>query len=162
MTRTPPLRCSALKVRPMPGMRMISVLSVSASSGSRWGSATQRLPKTTLARHVGPVADSAVGRPADLEPAGNLQRQRRAHASNLLRALPQRTLACWPCSGHHSFGQLIILIGYLFVSAREALVLDQVTTWWQLVESRAAASPDRVMLRDDLGRTLTFGEFAQR
>jgi acyl-CoA synthetase (AMP-forming)/AMP-acid ligase II len=41
-------------------------------------------------------------------------------------------------------------------------VLDQVTTWWQLVESRAAASPDTVMLRDDLGRTLTFAECADR
>ncbi|HEY6791353.1 MAG TPA: AMP-binding protein [Trebonia sp.] len=41
-------------------------------------------------------------------------------------------------------------------------MLDQVTTWWQLVDSRAATSPDTLMLRDDLGRTLTFGEFAER
>src|SRR6202046_4594412 len=42
------------------------------------------------------------------------------------------------------------------------IVFDQVTTWWQLVASRAAASPDAVMLRDDLGRSLTFAEFAER
>ena len=41
-------------------------------------------------------------------------------------------------------------------------MFDQVTTWWQLVASRAATSPDAVMLRDDLGRSLTFAEFAER
>jgi len=41
-------------------------------------------------------------------------------------------------------------------------VRDQVTTWWRLVASRAAASPDAVMLRDDLGRSLTFAEYAER
>jgi cyclohexanecarboxylate-CoA ligase len=41
-------------------------------------------------------------------------------------------------------------------------VQDQVTTWWRLVASRAAASPDAVMLRDDLGRSLTFAEYAER
>jgi acyl-CoA synthetase (AMP-forming)/AMP-acid ligase II len=42
------------------------------------------------------------------------------------------------------------------------VVLDQVTTWWRLVAGRAAASPDAVMLRDDLGRSLTFAEYAER
>jgi acyl-CoA synthetase (AMP-forming)/AMP-acid ligase II len=42
------------------------------------------------------------------------------------------------------------------------MVFDQVTTWWRLVSSRAAASPDAVMLRDDLGRSLTFAQFAER
>src|ERR1700721_1508801 len=42
------------------------------------------------------------------------------------------------------------------------MVFDQVTTWWRLVARRAAASPDAVMLRDDLGRSLTFAEFAER
>ena len=41
-------------------------------------------------------------------------------------------------------------------------MLDQATTWWRLVASRAAASPDAVMLRDDLGRSLTFAEYAVR
>jgi acyl-CoA synthetase (AMP-forming)/AMP-acid ligase II len=41
-------------------------------------------------------------------------------------------------------------------------VRDQVTTWWRLVASRAAASPDAVMLHDDLGRSLTFAEYAER
>ena len=41
-------------------------------------------------------------------------------------------------------------------------MLDQVTTWWRLVASRAAASPDAVMLRDDLGRALTFAQYAER
>ena len=39
---------------------------------------------------------------------------------------------------------------------------DQVTTWWRLVAGRAAATPDAVMLRDDLGRSLTFAEYAER
>jgi cyclohexanecarboxylate-CoA ligase len=42
------------------------------------------------------------------------------------------------------------------------MVRDPVTTWWRLVASRAAASPDAVMLRDDLGRSLTFAEYAER
>src|ERR1700744_1756467 len=42
------------------------------------------------------------------------------------------------------------------------MVRDQVTTWWRLVASRAATSPDAVMLRDDLGRSLTFAEYAER
>jgi acyl-CoA synthetase (AMP-forming)/AMP-acid ligase II len=41
-------------------------------------------------------------------------------------------------------------------------VQDQVTTWWRLVASRAATSPDAVMLRDDLGRSVTFAEYAER
>jgi cyclohexanecarboxylate-CoA ligase len=41
-------------------------------------------------------------------------------------------------------------------------VRDQVTTWWRLVARRAAASPDAVMLRDDLGRSLTFAKYAER
>ena len=35
-------------------------------------------------------------------------------------------------------------------------------TWWRLVADRAAASPDRVMMLDDLGRSLTFAEFRDR
>jgi acyl-CoA synthetase (AMP-forming)/AMP-acid ligase II len=41
-------------------------------------------------------------------------------------------------------------------------VRDQVTTWWRLIAGRAAASPDAVMLRDDLGRSLTFAEYVDR
>jgi acyl-CoA synthetase (AMP-forming)/AMP-acid ligase II len=33
------------------------------------------------------------------------------------------------------------------------------TTFWQLLERRVAATPDRMMLLDDAGRTLTFAEF---
>src|ERR1700749_3195085 len=44
----------------------------------------------------------------------------------------------------------------------EAGVQDRVTTWWRLVASRAAMSPDAVMVRDDLGRSLTFAEYARR
>lgn len=31
--------------------------------------------------------------------------------------------------------------------------------WWELIEARAAATPDRRMLIDDRGRSLTFGEY---
>ena len=37
-------------------------------------------------------------------------------------------------------------------------ILDA-TTFWQLLDRRVAASPDRLMLLDDAGRTLTFAEF---
>jgi acyl-CoA synthetase (AMP-forming)/AMP-acid ligase II len=37
-----------------------------------------------------------------------------------------------------------------------------VGSMWELVETRAAASPDRVMLIDESGRQITFGEFRDR
>ncbi|HXY92301.1 MAG TPA: AMP-binding protein [Acidimicrobiia bacterium] len=36
------------------------------------------------------------------------------------------------------------------------------TTFWGLVEQRAARTPDAVMLEDDRGRSMTFGEFRSR
>src|SRR3954470_2678999 len=35
-------------------------------------------------------------------------------------------------------------------------------TWWELVVQRADESPDRTMVVDDLGRTLTCGEYRHR
>ncbi|MCU1346586.1 MAG: putative cyclohex-ene-carboxylate:CoA ligase [Acidimicrobiia bacterium] len=35
-------------------------------------------------------------------------------------------------------------------------------TWWELIAQRADDSPDRVVLVDDLGRSLTFGQFHDR
>jgi acyl-CoA synthetase (AMP-forming)/AMP-acid ligase II len=40
-----------------------------------------------------------------------------------------------------------------------AAVPDHPVTFWGLVEQRAAATPDVVMLEDDLGRSMTFGEY---
>ena len=36
---------------------------------------------------------------------------------------------------------------------------DPDTNWWELIVARAEATPDRRMLIDDRGRSLTFGDY---
>jgi non-ribosomal peptide synthetase component E (peptide arylation enzyme) len=43
-----------------------------------------------------------------------------------------------------------------------AEVIHDATTFWQLLDLRVAASPDRRMLIDDTGRSLTFAQFRDR
>jgi acyl-CoA synthetase (AMP-forming)/AMP-acid ligase II len=40
--------------------------------------------------------------------------------------------------------------------------LDTTTSWWQLIEERAALTPDRPFVNDEAGRTLTFGQYRDR
>jgi cyclohexanecarboxylate-CoA ligase len=46
------------------------------------------------------------------------------------------------------------------VDPRAPLGVDGNTTWWSLVERRAAATPDKTLLSDDEGRSLTCAQFA--
>jgi cyclohexanecarboxylate-CoA ligase len=47
-------------------------------------------------------------------------------------------------------------------SPTENEVIEHSTTLWELLERRAAATPDRLMLIDDAGRSLTFAAFRDR